>query len=334
MAAIVIDPETAGGDADVRSDPTMGTTGLPGREALDRAALLRLSARSDAPSLLRLAGHLAAIAAGAALVWLAGDVIWLKLPAMLALGFSLTTLFAPMHECVHGTPFASRRLNRIVGWLTGAAVGWNATYYRRFHAWHHRYTQDPENDPELLTPKPRNAWEYAQRLSGLPYYVMQLRTLFDCATGRIRSLPFIPERGVAEVRRSAWLQIALYGAVAAASVAFQSTAALVYWLLPMLMAQPLMRIILLAEHTGCSEDRNALTNTRTTLTLWPVRFLMWNMPFHAEHHLYPSVPWHALPEAHRQVRSRLGCVADGYIDAHRDIRADMRAEAAAATAAR
>src|SRR5262245_47683798 len=33
------------------------------------------------------------------------------------------------------------------------------------------------------------------------------------------------------------------------------------------------------------------TNTRTILTSWPIPFLMWNMPYHVEHHLYPSIPY-------------------------------------------
>ena len=70
---------------------------------------------------------------------------------------------------------------------------------------------------------------------------------------------------------------------------------------------------MLAEHTGCTQDRNGLTNTRTTLTGAAVRLLMWNMPFHAEHHLYPSIPFHRLPDAHTMLRDRLGFVQRGYV---------------------
>ena len=324
MTTVRINTETAGGDDDVLADPTMGTTALPGRDVLDRAALADLSRKSDMAGLTRLASHIAAIGCAVALVTFASGNIWLRLPAMVLLGFTLTTLFAPMHECVHATPFASRRLNRLVGWVTGAAVGWNATYYRRFHAWHHRYTQDPDNDPELRTPKPTNNWEYLKRLSGLPYYRIQMLDLWRCATGRIGHLPFIPERGISEIQMSALLQIGLYATAATCTLVFQSWAAITYWLLPMVMAQPLMRIILLAEHTGCSEERNGLTNTRTTMASIPVRFLMWNMPFHAEHHLYPSTPFHALPKAHRLMKVQLAHISESYPSAHRDIKKYIR----------
>ena len=59
-------------------------------------------------------------------------------------------------------------------------------------------------------------------------------------------------------------------------------------------------------------DRNGLTNTRTTLTNRVVRLLMWDMPFHAEHHLYPSIPFHRLGDAHALLRDKLGFVQPGY----------------------
>lgn len=31
---------------------------------------------------------------------------------------------------------------------------------------------------------------------------------------------------------------------------------------------------------------------RATLTLSLVRLFAWNMPYHAEHHTYPAVPFH------------------------------------------
>ena len=46
---------------------------------------------------------------------------------------------------------------------------------------------------------------------------------------------------------------------------------------------------------------------------------MWNMPFHAEHHLYPTIPFHFLPALHREVRAGVRHVAPGYVAANREI---------------
>jgi fatty acid desaturase len=113
------------------------------------------------------------------------------------------------------------------------------------------------------------------------------------------------------VIRSVRLQLLAYGTAIAASFAAGQPLFVMYWLVPVALGQPLLRAILLAEHTGCTNDGNPLTNTRTTYTIWPVRFLMWEMPYHAEHHRYPALPFYALARAHEVLGPRLGFVERG-----------------------
>jgi fatty acid desaturase len=300
-------------------DLSMGTTHLPGRDVLDRATLRALNVRSDIKGLIHFTGHLLTIALTGILVHALLGTPILLVPAMVLHGFAIVTLFAPMHECVHMTPFRSRWLNHLVGWIAGAASFYNSDYYRRFHHWHHRFTQDPANDPELATPGVSTLADYVWQLSGLRFWRDKVKDFVQSASGRIDHLPFIPAQARWRVVTSMRAQVALYLLIAVGAVSFRSLAPLVYWLLPAVLGQPLMRAILIAEHTGCSEDANGLTNTRTTLTSWPIRFLMWNMPYHAEHHLYPSVPFHALPQAHQSIRARLRHLAPGYVAVNRQI---------------
>jgi fatty acid desaturase len=83
--------------------------------------------------------------------------------------------------------------------------------------------------------------------------------------------------------------------------------------LPLAIGQPILRFVLLAEHGGCSFEQDGLKNTRTTLTLAPLRWLMWNMSYHVEHHLYPSIPFHALARAHGWLGPWAEQLADGYL---------------------
>ncbi len=93
----------------------------------------------------------------------------------------------------------------------------------------------------------------------------------------------------------------------------------------MALGQPLLRAILLAEHTGCGETTTRSTNTRTTYTVFPVRFLMWDMPYHAEHHRYPALPFFALADAHESLGPHLSHVARrGYLGVHVDFCAGSR----------
>lgn len=44
-----------------------------------------------------------------------------------------------------------------------------------------------------------------------------------------------------------------------------------------------------------------------------MRTLAWNMPYHAEHHRYPSVPFHRLPDLQERLGPDLEVVSSGYV---------------------
>jgi len=46
---------------------------------------------------------------------------------------------------------------------------------------------------------------------------------------------------------------------------------------------------------------------------------MWNMPYHAEHHAYPGVPFHRLPELHETIKDELKEKDDGYAEFHKTV---------------
>jgi len=286
--------------------------------AADELAVLQR--RSDAKGLARLAGHVVAIVVAGALYTLslrrAGPSA-LQLLSAVALGFTLVTMFAAMHECVHRTAFKSQRLNDAVAWFAGLLSFYNSTFYRPYHGWHHRFTQLPGKDPELEDPKPTTLLDYAVQMSGLPWWAGKLRTHFTLALAKTARYRFLSEHTASLVVRSVRLQLALYAIAIAGSVALGYPYFFVYWLAPVALAQPLLRIILLAEHGGCSEDDNPLSNTRTTYTLFPVRYLMWEMPYHAEHHRYPALPFFVLARAHQRLGPYLAHVArHGYLGIH------------------
>jgi len=245
---------------------------------------------------------------------------WLvAIPALVIYGFSIASMFAPMHEAVHRTAFANKYLNDIVAWFAGLLSYYNSTFFRYYHKWHHFYTRIPGKDPELTDITPKNWAEYILVISGLPWWFAHINGHSRVALGLLDDCPFIPVSARTQVIRSTRLHLAVYASAIAVSVIFGQPWFFLYWLLPLMVGQPILRFILLAEHTGCTLDNNLFTNTRTTLTLLPMRLLMWNMSYHAEHHLYPSIPFHALPKAHQHLYSHFTYVDKGYTKVNRDI---------------
>jgi fatty acid desaturase len=288
------------------------------------AAMMHLSARSDARGLTQLAIHAALLLGAGILVALASG--WWLAPAVLLLGVAQVALFAPLHETVHHTAFANRRLNAMVGWLAGAPSLFNWHFYQQFHLAHHRHTQDPAKDPELAPPPPTRLPGYVVKMLALTYWRGRARNLWDGLRGDLSAYPFIHPAVTPRVILSMRAMVAaLLGVSLASALLFGWQVPLLFWVLPQLVGQPLLRLYLFTEHTGCSMDRNGLTNTRTVLTTRPLCLLMWNMPFHAEHHLYPFIPFHRLGEAHALLHDKLAHVQPGYASWHAEHLKGMRA---------
>jgi fatty acid desaturase len=286
------------------------------KELITRTTLAELNTLRDQPGWLRLLTHLFTIAAGG-LIWRLTDLpLLLRLCGLLISGIALACCFAGLHECCHRTAFRSKRLNDAVAWLMGLLSFYNATFYRRYHQWHHRYTHLPGLDPELEDPVPTNALAYAVEISGINWWIGKCRGYGRLLWGDLSGLPYLSPEVIPQVRRSVRLQFAVYAGLLVLSLIQANGLLLTSWLLPLAVGQPFLRFMLLAEHTGCDYSADGLANTRTTLTNAPVRWLMWNMPFHAEHHLYPSLPFHALPKAHRWIAPRLQHLDQGYLAVH------------------
>src|ERR1051325_3779554 len=116
------------------------------------ARLRHLSQRRDGPAAIRMASHLGAIALMGCLVTAStvlGSPLW-AVPPVVCQGFLVAFLFMPLHETVHKTAFRTRWPNVAFGHLCGVAIGFPYEYYSVFHWEHHRHTQDPAKDPELL----------------------------------------------------------------------------------------------------------------------------------------------------------------------------------------
>jgi fatty acid desaturase len=297
---------------------------LTGPEILSRDKLKTLRVRSNGPGLVRLAVHVAALALGALAVYLASGTLWLQVPAMFVYGVVIVLLFAPLHECSHGTAFHSRWINHLVGFTVAALTFRPFLYFKYRHAAHHTYTQHEDKDPDIV-PFPTSLRDYFSQIIGLSFWPKLVGTLWRGSTGRFtqEERDFLPQSVFRSVMLEIRLLCVLYLAVAAVSIYFGSTVALVYWLLPRVMGEPVLRAIRMAEHTGAEESPNLLANTRTTLASPVLRLLYWNMPFHAEHHLASSVPFHALDRLHREVSPHLECVSKGYIEVHREILRDV-----------
>jgi fatty acid desaturase len=298
----------------------------PFDDVLDTDALIapellsELRVRTDAPSLRRLVAHTLALVLAVGLVVVV-DGTWWAVPATVLLAALLASVFAPFHECTHQTAFATAWLNRLGALGTGTLAGLSAAGYRGFHLNHHRFTQDPTRDPEIAAEPatadwPTTWWRWLRMIthSGILLGKLKLMTAAWLRPGAIPQLPDVDttRRTIAELRvaGTVWFGLLVAGLLGVDG-ALEIVAAFV-------LSHLFLGVWLPSEHTGRGFTGSILARTRTVETLAPVRYFLWNMNYHAEHHAWPAVPWHALPRVHGLVHSHVDA-APGYLALHREV---------------
>ena len=289
------------------------------QDLVPRKILNKMMKRSNTSALLFLCIHLIYLAVTGYGLYLAIDTSWWLMMSIIY-GLGIVHLFSPQHEFSHRTAFKNRWINDFFGWTFGLIIALPPVFFRWEHTDHHSYTQDIEKDPELI-PTPSSFLTYLWYITSVPYWMGFFKSFIPHLLAIIpeKEAVFIPDTERWKVIWEARFMLILYSTIAYLSLYYNSTIAVEYWLLPRLIAEPLMRMVRYTEHAGCPLNNNILENTRTTLVIAPYRWLAWNMPYHAEHHMAPSLPFHALPELHEHVKDKLVGTDNGFIHAHLDI---------------
>ena len=114
-----------------------------------------LTERSDRPGLARLALHFGLIAFCAYWIAMEGAYWGVLVPVQ---GVLIVFLFTLEHECTHKTPFRTEWLNEWVGRASGLLILQPFVWFRYFHLAHHRYTNLPDKDPELMAGGKPESW--------------------------------------------------------------------------------------------------------------------------------------------------------------------------------
>ena len=119
-------------------------------------------------------------------------------------------------------------------------------------------------------------------------------------------------------RRIAWESRAFVVLLAIVTYGVASTPGALTLVLAWPIAHVLLGLFLMPEHTGLPNTGTQIERTRTIRSNALVRWWMWNMPYHAEHHAHPAVPFHALGQLHQRLAPELVNVTPGYLAFHRE----------------
>jgi fatty acid desaturase len=292
------------------------------RSDVSRKRMKELMRRSDAPAIRDTAlwiGLMVALAGTGIALW--GS--WWAVPFLLAYGVLYgSSSDSRWHEAGHGTAFRTRWLDEAVYQLACFMIMRDPTASRWSHTRHHTDTLVLGRDPEIQAMRPARLARILANFFGLVDVPIALRAMVLHAAGRLTAAEadYVPETERWRVYRTARVWTAIYLVTIAAAIGFGTWLPLVLIGGPRLYGTFMHIIYGLTQHAGMGENvLDHRLNTRTVRMNAVNRFLYWNMNYHVEHHMFPMVPYHRLPELHEQVKHDCAAVYPSIWAAYREI---------------
>ncbi len=210
------------------------------------------------------------------------------------------------HECGHGTAFKTPWKNEVVYQIACFMTLRNPAVWKWSHARHHTDTIIVGRDPEIILMRPPEMIAAVLNTFQLVGFPMAFMSMLRHATSGLNAAEkdFIPEGEQGKVAIYARVWSAIFAAVIGVALYFGSWLPLMLVGLPSMYGSWHMYMTGLTQHIGLAEDvLDHRLNCRTVYINPFSRFVYWNMNYHVEHHMYPMVPYHALPRLHEAIKA-------------------------------
>ncbi|MBX9458753.1 MAG: fatty acid desaturase family protein [Rhizobium sp.] len=301
-------------------------TGLASAEwyhtEIPRKVMKELMQRSDGPAIRDSILWIALIlgsAAGAIYFW--GS--WWCVPFFVVYGVLYgSSSDSRWHECGHGTAFKTRWMNDVIYQIASFMLMRNPVSWRWSHARHHTDTIIVGRDAEIAVMRPPDLMRAALAFTGILDFRYSLPGLFKNAAGILSDdeKDYIPEMERAKAITAARWHVAIYVATVALAIYTWSFLPLMLIGLPRLYGSWHMVMTGLLQHIGLADNVvDHRLNTRTVYMNPISRWIYWNMNYHVEHHMFPMVPYHALPRLHELIKHDLPVPNPSMWHAYREV---------------
>jgi MocE subfamily Rieske [2Fe-2S] domain protein len=230
---------------------------------------------------------------------------WVVVPYLIYAVLYGTSSDSRWHECSHGTAFRTDWMNIALYEIASFMVMRESVVWRWSHNRHHSDTIIVGRDAEIQIPRPPNMLAFVLSVFAVGVYRTHFPSLLRHALGRMSEAErtFIPASEFPKVYRNARICLAVYAIVIAAAIIWQSWIPIFLFVVPHVFGTWLMIVHNTPQHAGLAENvLDHRLNCRTVYMNPISRFIYWNMNYHVEHHMFPLVPYHALPKLHAAIK--------------------------------
>ena len=226
------------------------------------------------------------------------------------------------HECGHGTAFKTRWMNDAVYQIASFMIMRNPVTWRWSHTRHHTDTVIVGRDPEIAVMRPPDLLRLLLNFFGLLDAGYAMIDMVRNAAGIISAAEqtFIPEQEQPRVIRVARIWVLIYAVTVALAIYLGSVLPLMLVGLPRLYGAWHHVLTGLLQHGGLADNViDHRLNSRSVYMNPFSRFVYWNMNYHVEHHMFPMVPYHALPQLHEMIKHDLPTPNRSILEGYREM---------------
>jgi fatty acid desaturase len=288
---------------------------------VERARIARLLRKRDLPGLLYFGAWLIATSMTTWLLAIVWATLWIA-PVLVLQGAILSFAYAASHEGAHGTAFRTRWLNEAVFYITSFVFGEEPMYRRYSHGRHHAATWYPGFDSQMPYRNPMTRRRWLWETLAVTGSCIGIAQMMRHARGVLSSdeHSFVPSDRVSQLVWGARCFLAGYALILASPLILHSVFLPVAFFGGRLTGGWVVQLFINSQHMCMSEAvADHRLSTRSLDCPLPVRVLYWNMNFHIEHHLYPGIPFHALPKVTQLVAQELPEPTRGAVRANLEI---------------
>jgi fatty acid desaturase len=231
------------------------------------------------------------------------------------------------HECGHGTAFRTGWMNDVIYQIASFMVIRNPVTWRWSHARHHTDTYIVGRDAEIAWMRPPALVRNLLAFFDVYGSIMSFRILLRNASGNLSSdeKNYIPETEWPKAVFAARVHMAIYAAAVLTALLMWSFLPLMLIGLPRIYGSWHMVMCGHLQHAGLADNvLDHRLNTRTVYMNPISRYIYWNMNYHVEHHMFPMVPYHALPKLHEVIKNDLPPPNPSIIDGYKEIIYSLR----------
>jgi Na+-transporting NADH:ubiquinone oxidoreductase subunit F len=273
--------------------------------AVPRETMRALLERRNGPAIRDTIFWFALIVGAGYVTCILWGTLWAVFPYVIYSVLYASTSDSRWHESGHGTAFRTDWMNAVLYEIASFMVMRESTVWRWSHTRHHSDTIIVGRDPEISVPLPPNLAAIVMKFFNLRVYPEYFKAIIMHCFGRISraETTFIPPSEFQRIYIRARICAAIYVAVVGLCVYERSILPLMFVGLSNLFGTWLLPIYALTQHAGLAE--NVLDHRLNCRTVYmnPIhRYLYWNMNYHVEHHMFPLVPYHALPKLHAAMK--------------------------------